>query len=293
MTLLPEIRPSGATEAHRRTPPLFERPGIDDAVWLAFAIVIFLLAGGRGADGGAPSGAPAPAAAAPVATAPSGAGADAMGTPPPSCDYFDHVERVRRATVLVRVDHDGNGAWDRAGTAFHVGGGRYVTAAHVVADPSGGNALAVGVWAHGAQPAAAQIVRTGRPPQNAGNAWRDIAELRSDPIDAVLETRPPGPSDEQRDVRVAGHPGTAVYGDAVAPDAPRASSLRGTVRKVLAVDGIDTIDVALASASPRLSGAAVVDDCGVVIAVISAPAASGGDQAIRAIAIHELERVTP
>ena len=271
---------------------MFERPGIDDAVWLALTIVIFLLAGGRGADGGAPSGPPAPAPAAAVATAPSAPSA-ATGTPPLSCDYFDHVERVRRATVLVRVDRDGNGAWDRAGTAFHVGGGRYVTAAHVVAGASGGNALTVGVWAHGAQPAAAQIVRTGRPPQNAGNAWRDIAELRSDPIDAVLDTRSPGPPDEQRDVRVAGHPGTAVYGDAVAPDAPRASSLRGTVRKVLAVDGIDTIDVALASASPRLSGAAVVDDCGVVIAVISVPAVSAGDQAIRAIAIHELERVTP
>ncbi len=176
---------------------------------------------------------------------------------PDECDFGDVADVVRAATVQVFTDIG-------SGTAFHIGGGVYVTAAHVIQDESGQTRTLVTLLA-GDQSFPATVERQGSF-SNFG-LQRDLAVLRARAIGAVLETRPPTDDDRDIDVRAFGYPWSSV-GDSSSGAAIPLQTSKGVVSAVTLADGIEIIQTD-ASVDRGMSGGPLVDECGVALAVAS------------------------
>ena len=163
---------------------------------------------------------------------------------------------VRAAIVEVETESG-------RGTAFHIGGGVYVTAAHVVQDDFGQTARAITLYA-GDRPMSATITSIGSFSQT--GLERDIATLRADGIDAVLKWRAPSEGDTDIDVRAFGYPWSGIQ-----DDGSRGGSLqtsRGVVSAVTTADGIEIVQTD-AGVDRGMSGGPLVDECGNALAVAS------------------------
>ena len=270
--------------------PTFMRLSWDDAVIVAAAIAVFVFmrfsaGGGESAD--APVGTTTPTATAspaagvtipaatpaivsPSAPAPAAGVATPAATPSPaseargpaSCDFPEELARVRGAVVQVFAGtnlRQAESAW--TGTGFHIGGGRYVTAAHVIQDDDGNLLpdILVRSWAEGRE-MPATVLQEGFFSEQ--RTERDLATLRADPIGHALETRPPADSDIAWDVRALGYPWSRRGDDLQ----PRLS--RGAVSAVTTSDGVAIVQVDV-STEQGMSGGPLVDECGTAIGVAS------------------------
>ena len=269
--------------------PAFMRLSWEDAVIVAAAIAVFVSmqfadGGGDSADdpvatttpaataspaagAATPAATPAPAS---VAPSPAAGVATPAATPAPaseardpaSCDFPEELERVRGAVVQVFAGtnlRQAEAAW--TGTGFHIGGGRYVTAAHVIQDDDGNLLpdILIHSWAEGRE-MPATVLREG-----SFSDWRterDLATLRADPIGHALETRAPDDSDVAWDVRALGYPWSRRGDDLQ----PRLS--RGGVSAVTTSDGVAIVQVDV-STEQGMSGGPLVDECGAAIGVAS------------------------
>ncbi len=249
-------------------------PSLDELAIIAVAIIAFIVwktviddSGGDAvpAPTPVPVVTPAPAATAtatptPVATATPSPTATA---PAPAvantdeCDFGDHAANVRAAIVEVVADVGGD--LPNRGTAFHVGGGDYVTAAHVIQDDAGRPARTITLRA-GDQRLSATIDRIGSYSQY--GTERDIAKLRAEPIDAALDRRILSKGDTDIDVRVFGYPWSSIEDGTL-------QTSRGVVSAVLTTDdGIAIVETA-ADVNRGMSGGPLVDECGNALAVVS------------------------
>lgn len=199
-----------------------------------------------------PTPTPTPTAiATPVATA-----APAVASPD-ECDFGEVADSVRAA--IVQVFTDGG-----SGTAFHIGGGVYVTAAHVIQDEAGQTRPQVTLMANG-QSFPATVEKEGA--FSRFSLQRDLAVLRGQPIAAVLETRAPTEADRDIDVRAFGYPWSSV-GDSGAGGAIPLQTSKGIISAVTVADGIEIIQTD-AGVDRGMSGGPLVDECGVALAVAS------------------------
>ena len=252
--------------------PTFLRPSWEDAVIVVAAVVVFAfvqLSGGgeEAADAPATTATPSPAARSsavqptptPVATpTPAPAARD-----PDACDFSDVRDRVWGAVVQVfagtNLDRQMEAAW--SGTGFHIGGGRYVTAAHVIQDDDGNRLpdILIQSWAEG-EDLPATVVQEGSFSQR--RTERDLATLHADPIGHALVTRTPATSDITRDVRAIGYPWSRRS------DAPDPHHSGGEVSAVTTSDGIAIVQVD-ARVQQGMSGGPLVDECGAALGVAS------------------------
>ena len=155
------------------------------------------------------------------------------------CDFGDHLEQVTNAVWQVSTD-------DGRGTAFYVGGGEWLTAAHVV-----GDAATVTLY-NGTDAMSATVV--------GNDTGADLALLRSrvGVGSAPLElTRSVVPRAGQP-ANVVGFP---LY------DAVSASVTRGVVSRLEHLL-TGTVVVTDAATNPGNSGGPLVDDCGRVLGVV-------------------------
>ncbi len=188
-----------------------------------------------------------------------------------SCDFRDELDRVRSAVVLVLVQY-ANGQ-SVQGSAFHIGGGKFVTAAHVVLDDNGVQAATIElVPAETGAPQSAAIVAVGESQQ--GNSWgRDLAVLKSAPIAGELEQRAPSESDVDAVVRAVGYPWSQ---ERPAGSLPEPLVVRGGLLSVAVVSGIEVVQSS-APTQQGMSGGPLVDECGNAIAVTSGARVRPGD----------------
>ena len=179
-----------------------------------------------------------------------------------SCDFRDEIDRVRNATVRIVVEFASGQL--ATGTGFHLGEGRYVSAAHVVQDDSGQQAANVRIEsAASGQDYAASIESVG---DISSAGWgRDIAILRAEAIPSSLEWRAPTASDIDRDVRVLGYPWSQ---ESDGGSIPPPLVVRGTLASMATVDGVDVVQSS-ARAEEGMSGGPLVDECGTALAVTS------------------------
>lgn len=264
--------------------PTFVRPSWEDAVIVVVAVVVFAavqLSGGGEDAGDAPAATATPSPAArssaaqptpPPAASPSPAAGAATpaATPSPApeardpdaCDFREELERVRGAVVQVFAGTNLDQPMEAStGTGFHIGEGRYVTAAHVIQDDDGNLLpdIRIQSWAEG-KDLPATVVQEGSFSQQ--RMERDLATLRADPIGHALETRAPTALDIAWDVRAIGYPWSRRGDDRE----PRLS--RGAVSAVTTSDGIAIVQVA-APTEQGMSGGPLVDECGTAIGVAS------------------------
>lgn len=252
-------------------------PSLDELAIIAAAIIAFIVwktviddSGGDPAPTPTPVPVvtPAPAATAtppvtptatPTATAtpsptasPTPTPSPAIRTDPDECDFGDVAADVRAAIVRVEVES----GW---GTAFHIGGGRYVTAAHVIQDDAGRTAGTITLWA-GDRPLSATVISKGSFSED--RLERDIATLRAEAISAVLRTRHPSSEDDtDRDVRVFGYPWSSIEEGTL-------QTSRGVVSAVTPINDIVIVETA-ADVNRGMSGGPLVDECGDALAVVS------------------------
>lgn len=195
---------------------------------------------------------------------------------PATCGWQSVSQTIRDATVRVRTPVS-------FGTAFHIGGGRYVTAAHV----SDGHS-SLSLYTNGGRVLAASIIAQGA--FSGGAVERDIAILSAAPIAAALPWREVSEADRDIAVRAYGYPWSS-RGDNIPP--VQVSS--GIVSSVETVDGVRLIQTD-AGVDRGMSGGPLVDECGSVLGVTSfLPATDNpSDPAAFAgfIAIAEMERLT-
>lgn len=157
------------------------------------------------------------------------------------CSFEQAAERVLAATVLLE-------AGDAVGTAFHVGNGQFITAAHLVTD---GELVLL----------QSDRVETRGRVEHVDFA-ADVATLRADlPVDgtfAALEwaSRVPGPGAE---VGAAGYPVDVVGAAAI---------VRGTVSRVYRDQGVSIIQTD-AAVNPGNSGGPLFNSCGDVVGVVT------------------------
>ena len=269
------------------------RPTLDEALLAVFAIVVFAIVQlGSNSDGGvalpeatptatpraaapaatatpsvvASSGAATPTATAtPSATAPLTVAATPSATPatpkdPDSCDFRDELERVRGAVVLIK-------AGGYQGTGFHIGGGQYVTAAHVVQDESGRTHPVIRVESYVSERSeSAEVVRVGSFSRSSGNWKRDLALLRAAPIDDSIYYREPTEQDIDLVVRALGYSWSQAEDEST--DVQRPAVVRGVLSSRAVQDGVELVQSDARTGS-GMSGGPLVDECGVALAVTS------------------------
>ncbi len=183
---------------------------------------------------------------------------EAVTQRPDECDFGEVADTVRGAVVQVFTNTG-------SGTAFHIGGGRYVTAAQVVQDEAGRTLpfieiVADGVSYNATVELAGSFSRIG--------TERDLAVLQAQAIPQSLLTRSPMAEDTDIDVRAFGYPWSSVSDrdqtDGVVP----LQTSKGIVSAITLADGIELIQTD-ASVDRGMSGGPLVDECGSVLAVAS------------------------
>ena len=250
-------------------------PSLDELAIIAAAIIAFIVwktviddSGGDPAPTPTPVPVATPApAATPTSPATATAAATATATPSPTatpqpavstdqCDFREHRERVRAAIVQV-VTESGQG------TAFHIGGGVYVTAAHVIQDDFGRTAGTITLYA-GDRSLDAGVIKEGSFSED--RLERDIATLRAEAISAVIKPRNPYPSedDTDKDVRAFGYPWSGLQDDRSLGGTLHTS--RGVVSAVTTTDGIRNLQID-GGVDRGMSGGPLVDECGDVLGV--------------------------
>ena len=246
----------------------------------------------------ASSGAATPTAAATLAaTATLTVAATPSATPatpkdPDSCDFRDELERVRGAIVRIRAPESPYSG--SQGTGFHIGGGEYVTAAHVVQDERGRAHDEIYVAsALTGRSERAEVVSAGSFSTSGDRQHRDIAILRSAlVVEHSIRYRTPGDGDIGRDVRALGYPWSQAGDDSAAVQRPVV--VRGVLSNAAVRDNIAVVQADV-QAQSGMSGGPLVDECGFVLAVASAvPRAlrgEAGDGLTVFISMAELEKL--
>ena len=250
----------------------WQRPSLDELAIIVAVIVAFIVWKTAIDDDGAvaappptpaPVATPAPAAT-PTPAATAAPSPTATPTPAPAvvdpdqCDFGDVATDVRAAIVEVVAEDLGAG-----GTAFHIGGGVYVTAAHVIQDDFGRIARAIILYA-GDRSFPATVISMGAFSQI--GLERDIATLRAEGIPAVLSYRAPSEDDTDIDVRAFGYPWSGIEDDREAGGSLQTS--RGVVSAVTVSEGIEIVQTD-AGVDRGMSGGPLVDECGNALAVAS------------------------
>ena len=246
----------------------------------------------------ASSGAATPTAAATLAaTATLTVAATPSATPatpkdPDSCDFRDELDRVRGAIVRIRAPESPYSG--SQGTGFHIGGGEYVTAAHVVQDERGRAHDEIYVAsALTGRSERAEVVSAGSFSTSGDRQHRDIAILRSAlVVEHSIRYRTPGDGDIGRDVRALGYPWSQAGDDSAAVQRPVV--VRGVLSNAAVRDNIAVVQADV-QAQSGMSGGPLVDECGFVLAVASAvPRAlrgEAGDGLTVFISMAELEKL--
>jgi S1-C subfamily serine protease len=183
---------------------------------------------------------------------------------------------VRGATVLISL-HDADGTGVKSGTGFHIGNGRYVTAAHVIQDERGNAYPNIYILsAKTGTTKVATIVAEGSFDLD-GVQDRDIAELQSSPLEDELAWRAPSDNDIDRDFRAIGYPWSQEFGDTSA--IPEPIITRGTLLNMVTQDGVEIVQSSVQIQKGN-SGGPLVDECGTAIAILSSasirPIGDGG-----------------
>ena len=296
---------------------------------MVFAAVVFAMVQlGSNSDGSEATPTATPRAAAPAATAtPSVLASSRAATPtaaatlpatatltvaatpsatpatpkdPDSCDFRDEFERVRGAIVRIRAPESPYSG--SQGTGFHIGGGEYVTAAHVVQDERGRAHDEIYVESYVESYVAsavtgrserAEVVSAGSFSTSGDRQHRDIAILRSElVVEHSIRYRTPGDGDIGRDVRALGYPWSQVGDDSAAVQRPVV--VRGVLSNAAVRDNIAVVQADV-QAQSGMSGGPLVDECGFVLAVASAvPRAlrgEAGDGLTVFISMAELEKL--
>lgn len=253
----------------------FALPSLGEIALVAIASAIFWLP--QLVEGDESSRTPAPAAtaatAAPDAGDLSAAGPNSVGSETgrvdldsrstSECDFLAELGRVRSAVVMV-LGSDERGASSQ-GTGFHIGGGRYVTAAHVVAGSRGSSLLEVTLFPHaigGSLPATVEQVGS----FSNTEILRDLAVLIADPIAERLEWRHPDEGDVGQAVRALGYPVSQQGLDGLT--VPPAIVSPGSIVALDEQDGTKFVQVDN-KVEPGMSGGPLVDECGRVVGVAS------------------------
>ncbi len=253
----------------------WHRPAIEEVLIVLVGIIAFsVYIGVRGGDEGSvvdvtpaapatetPTPTPTPSTPTPTPTSTPSPTVVPTATPEPAvtspdeCDFGDVASNVRAAIVLVDTETG-------SGTAFHIGGGRYVTAAHVIQDEAGQTALRITLYTDGRY-WPATVEREGS--YSRFSLERDLAVLQAEAIPAVLEIRSPTEDDTDIDVRAFGYPWSSVgdRGTAV----PLQTS-KGVVSAVTVADGIAIVQTD-AGVDRGMSGGPLVDECGYALSVAS------------------------
>jgi S1-C subfamily serine protease len=158
--------------------------------------------------------------------------------PPPAvgCDIASSARAVADSTALVETP------WG-TGSAFYIGGGEWITAAHVVFGSE-----TVTLYVGGAQLTAEVL---------GSHISSDIAVLRAETSVAALEW---GVAPELASP-------VAVIGYPLGADTP--SVTQGNVSRLFEVEGVSVVQTD-AAINPGNSGGPVVDECGQVVGVVSA-----------------------
>ena len=180
-----------------------------------------------------------------------------------SCNFLDELPGVRAAVVAVLASSGEQPV--SQGTAFHTGGGRYVTAAHVVLDDDGRpfNDIAL-VLAPDGRVIPATIDVAGESSNE--RLLRDVAVLLADPIEGSVSARAASDDDVGRSVRALGY-AVSQYGFSGGAF-PQALVSPGSVVTVGQESGVDFMQ-ADNHVEPGMSGGPLVDECGNAIAVAS------------------------
>ncbi|MDE2695516.1 MAG: serine protease [Chloroflexota bacterium] len=293
------------------------RPRVDEVLLAVFAIVVLIVVqlGDDGDDTAEVTATPTPSAAVPAASTPTAASpsaeeaaslaaptptvsetgtpaaptptVDAAATPtatlaaaastpdPDSCDFRDELERVRGAVVRIRAPESPYSG--SQGTGFHIGGGEFVTAAHVVQNERGEAHDEIYVAsALTGRTERAEVVRAGSFSTSTDRQHRDIAILRSAlVVDHVVAYRSPGQTDVGQVVRALGYPWSQAEDESTAIPPPVV--LRGTLSNTAVRDNVAVVQSDVRAQS-GMSGGPLVDECGFVLAVASAvPRARRGE----------------
>ena len=267
--------------------PTFVRPSWEDAVIVVVAVVVFAavqLSGGGEDAGDAPAATATPSPAArssaaqptpspAVSPSPAADAATPAATPSPApeardpdaCDFREELERVRGAVVQVFAGGSSRG------TGFHLGGGRYVTAAHVIQDDAGRLQHPIRILSAAEDRLmTAEAGRVGEFSETPGVTLRDLAELRAEPIGGALTGRAPASGDGGRDARALGYPWSQVDdGLEGEPSAwPDPLVIKGNIAAVAESGGIAIVQVD-ARVQQGMSGGPLVDECGAALGVAS------------------------
>ena len=216
------------------------------------------------------TGTPAPAtpAVGETATPTATLAAAAVSTlDPDSCDFREELERVRGAVVRIRAPESPYSG--SQGTGFHIGGGEFVTAAHVVQDERGRAHDDIYVAsALTGRSERAEVVSAGSFSTSADRQHRDIAILRSAlVVQHAVAYRSPGDGDVDEVVRALGYPWSQAEDESTAIPPPVV--LRGTLSNIAVRDNIAVVQSDV-QAQSGMSGGPLVDECGFVLAVASA-----------------------
>ena len=262
----------------------WSRPRLDELLIVLVAIIIFVVyitLPDGGEEAPLETAVPTPTATAvptevattpPATTAPTEAEETVAATPavaatvtaepavasPDECDFVEVADDVRAAIVQVFTD------FGSSGTAFHIGGGLYVTAVHVIQDEAGRTSPQITLLA-GDRSFPVTGEREGS--FSTVTLERDLAVLRGQAIAAVLTTRPPTDGDRDIDVRAFGYPWSSV-GDSSTSGAVPLQTSKGIISAVTVANGIEIIQTD-ASVDRGMSGGPLVDECGVALAVAS------------------------
>ncbi|MDE2669677.1 MAG: serine protease [Chloroflexota bacterium] len=262
----------------------WSRPRLDELLIVLVAIIIFVVyitLPDGGEEAPLETAVPTPTATAvptevattpPATTAPTEAEETVAATPavaatvtaepavasPDECDFVEVADDVRAAIVQVFTD------FGSSGTAFHIGGGLYVTAVHVIQDEAGRTSPQITLLA-GDRSFPVTVEREGS--FSTVTLERDLAVLRGQAIAAVLTTRPPTDGDRDIDVRAFGYPWSSV-GDSSTSGAVPLQTSKGIISAVTVANGIEIIQTD-ASVDRGMSGGPLVDECGVALAVAS------------------------
>ena len=253
-------------------------PSYDELAIIAVAIIAFIVwktviddSGGDAMPAPTPTPvatATAAATATPTPAATAAPSPTATPTPAPAvstdqCDFGTVAADVRAAIVEVVAEDLGQG-----GTAFHIGSGVYVTAAHVIQNEFGQTASSIALYADGARlPVTVDKVGSY---SEISTVERDLAILNAPAIAAELKYRSPSKDDEVAsiDVRAFGYPWSGIQDDS-SPGGSLQTS-RGIVSAVTTAEGSGIKIVQTDAGIDRgMSGGPLVDECGYALAVAS------------------------
>jgi len=262
------------------------RPTLDEVLLAAVAVLVFIvlqLSAVEDDPQPEPEAAtPTPGAAStPTPTAETSAANTSAEEPatnevatPAECDFLDERERVLGAVVRVLSPLSQGGG--SVGTGFHIGEGRYVTAAHVVQDEAGSTHAEIWVQsATSGQSQLAEVIRVGSFSPDAMSQQRDLALLRAAPIEHAIDYRAPTEDDIALDVRALGYPWSQAQDETAGIPPPVV--VRGVLSSTAVRDDIDVVQADV-QAQSGMSGGPLVDECGVAVAVASAQPQARADQ---------------